>query len=256
MKSMYRFDTPAFDIMAKGFSQLYFAFNVADRDILLPRMSEICTYMVINCLLSSHPKHGRLYNSFTFREILLDYFSELFTGIRLSNCRLNRDWLFANAVEQHIVLEKPDCIPEIKANPGRGSNTTTYRMVNSPLVTKYMNLNEKSVCTYGVNLSMSHFPERPLTTIEKNTGFHTKKARAKHIHHQQVRDVLRDSRKNLKSFSEQYETQKKSSRQDIHKLKTTLDYQLKIVNVEEREAMKKKKEEERALRTQGLPAST
>ncbi len=255
MKLLYRFDTPAFDIMAKAFSQLFYSFNVADRDILLPRMPEICTYMVINCLLSSHPKHSRLYNSCQFREILLDYFSELFTGIRLSNCRLHRDWLFATAIDQHVVVERPESIPEIKPNPGRGSNTTTYKMVNSPLVNKYMNLNENSVCTYGVNLSMSHFPERPLTTVQSNTGFHTKKARAKHIHHQQVKDVLKDSRKKLSSFSQQYEAQKKSSRQDINKLKTTLDYHMKIVNVEQREAMVQKKQEGKALKTQGLPSS-
>ena len=256
MNSLYRFDTPAFDMMAKGFSQLYYTFTVADRDILLPRMPEICTYMVINCLSSSHPKHARLYNSCTFREILLDYFSELFTGIRLSNCRLHRDWLFATSTNQHIVVERPESIPEIKANPGRGSNTTTYKMINSPLVNKYMNLNEDSVCTYGVNLSLSHFPERPLTTIQNNAGYHTKKARTKHIHHQQVRDVLKESREKVKSFSKQYEEQRKTSRQDIKKLKNTLDYQLKIINVEQRDAMTKKKLEEKALRTQELRLSS
>ena len=69
---------------------------------------------VINCLSSSHPKHNRLYNSFTFREILLDYFSELFTGIRLSNCRLHRDWLFATAIDQHVVVERPETIPVLR----------------------------------------------------------------------------------------------------------------------------------------------
>ena len=128
-------------------------------------------------------------------------------------------------------------------------------MVNSPLVNKYMNLNEKSVCTYGVNLSMSHFPERPLTTIERNAGYNSKKARSKHIHHQQVKDELRQSRKNLKSFTQQYEMNKKSSSQDINKLRNTLDYNLKIVNVEQKDAMIKKKLEEKALMTQNLSTS-
>ena len=55
MGSLYRFDTPAFEMMAKAFSQLFYAFNVNDRDVLLPRMAEICTYMVIELSNKSLP---------------------------------------------------------------------------------------------------------------------------------------------------------------------------------------------------------
>ena len=69
MESLYRFDTPAFEMMARAFSQLFYAFNVNDRDVLLPRMAEICTYMVIE--LSNTNPFSLLYTIYsTFFGIL------------------------------------------------------------------------------------------------------------------------------------------------------------------------------------------
>ena len=59
-------------------------------EMLIPKLPEVCTYLIINCLIATIPKHVKLYNTVKFREYLLDYFSELFTGIRITNSRMNR----------------------------------------------------------------------------------------------------------------------------------------------------------------------
>ena len=65
MESLYRFDTPAFEMMARAFSQLFYAFNVNDRDVLLPRMAEICTYMVIELSNTNPFSYTLLFSGFS-----------------------------------------------------------------------------------------------------------------------------------------------------------------------------------------------
>ena len=243
LEALYKFQSPAVDMMAESFSHMYYLFNVKERDTLLPKMAEICTYMAISCLSTSHPKHNRLYSSMKFRELLLDYFSEIFTGIRLSSCRLQRDWLFQNAVDQKIVVMRAENAPELRHNPSRGSNKTTYRMINSPLVTRYMRLKENSICTYGANLSLSHLPERPLTTISEYSTIHTKKARTKQIHHDQVKHALRESRKARADQLSEHEANKKNYREDVRKLKSNLSLTMTWLKNTEREKLSKSRQD-------------
>jgi hypothetical protein len=130
-------------------------------DITLWHLEQVCTYMLISCLGYSHPKHSRIYCTIKFREILLDYCSELFTGklrrnspqnlcqdlsqnfippkrtnerwtrlgIRLSNCRINREWLFSSGVTDMPVVTKSSADSdnphaERKRDPAKGTHSS------------------------------------------------------------------------------------------------------------------------------------
>ena len=138
---LYRFEgNPAITLMSESFSEIYFSFTLKERDTLMPKLPEVCLYLLINCLSSSHPKHNRIYSTIKFREILLDYFSELFTGIRLSNSRINRDWLFDHAVDMPLVTYSSedqkgnDPRAKVLHDPSKGPAKSTYKIINSPLV--------------------------------------------------------------------------------------------------------------------------
>lgn len=237
IEQLYRLDdSPTIDVMASNFSQMFYQFTVKERDMLSPKLSELCTYMLINSLGASIPKHNRVYGSIKFREILLDFYSELFTGIRLSNSHLNREWLFNSAIDMPILLyESPNTVQEIKHNPSKGSDVTTYKMVNSPLVTRYIGLKPTQVCSYGVNLSLSHLPERPLTTLNETAGFHTKKARNKVVYHEAVKSFLTNMKKTQNKIMVDFESTKKSTKDDIRKFKESTSLSLKWLSSQEKE---------------------
>lgn len=79
---------PFISTMAVNISNIIFANKLRERDIFFSKLPEILTFMVIEALHTSTPKHYRVYNSARFREILLDWSSEIVGGIRLSRCRL------------------------------------------------------------------------------------------------------------------------------------------------------------------------
>ena len=104
--------------------------------MLFPKLPEVCLYLIINCLLASHPKHSRIFSTTRFRELVLDYFSEIFTGIRLSNSHINREWIFQQATDLPI-LTHVAAVTEAKVkkhDPSKGLEKSTYKMANSPLI--------------------------------------------------------------------------------------------------------------------------
>ena len=206
--------------------------------MLFPKLPEVCLYMLINCLQSTHPKHGRVFGTIRFREIVLDYFSEVFTGIRLSNSHVNREWIFQTATDLPILTYvAPEVQSKIKKhNPSMGMEKSTYKMANSPLVKRYIGVTEKSTLSYAINFSMTHAPERPLTTLPEAIGFHSKKPRVKLSHHEAVVRNLKETRKRREGFMSQFEDGNKSLRSDIRKMKETWDGTLKWIARSEKEA--------------------
>jgi len=97
----------------------------------------------------------------------------IFPSLSTSNSCL--EWLFQHAVDMPVVTTSSK--DSRKHDPSKGSMKSTYRMVNSPLVSKYIGMTSQSVTTYGVNMSLSHLPERPLTTLPESEGFHSTKPR-------------------------------------------------------------------------------
>eukprot|EP00981_Chlorochromonas_danica_P011641 scaffold4174_cov182-Ochromonas_danica.AAC.1 len=73
-------------------------------DLLFTRLPEVFAYMILNSLLASLPKLARVYYTGQFREILLDWLDEVIGGLRKTDCRRDRDWLFADCTKNNVVV--------------------------------------------------------------------------------------------------------------------------------------------------------
>lgn len=78
--------------------------HTSAHDVLFTKLPEVLAYMIINSLLGSLPKLARVYYSAQFRELLLDWLNEVIGGLRITNCRKDREWLFSDATEMNIVV--------------------------------------------------------------------------------------------------------------------------------------------------------
>lgn len=73
-------------------------------DVLFQKLPELLCYMIINALLACLPKLNRVYFSGQFRELLLDWLTEMVGGMRKTYCRADREWLFTDTNDYNIVL--------------------------------------------------------------------------------------------------------------------------------------------------------
>lgn len=71
-------------------------------DMLFIKLPELLCYMLVNSLHSCNPRQSRVFNSIKFRELLLDWLSELIGGIRMTNCQSERQWLFCDTIDTPI----------------------------------------------------------------------------------------------------------------------------------------------------------
>lgn len=77
-------DDPFVEMMSTNMSEMIFFMKLRDRDLFFAKLPEITSFMVIEALHTCMPKHYRVYNSVRFREILLDWTSEMIGGIRIT----------------------------------------------------------------------------------------------------------------------------------------------------------------------------
>jgi hypothetical protein len=89
--------------LSTNLAEMFFNIKLKERDIFFSKLSEILTYMIVNALRTSYPKHHRICQSIKFREILLDWFNEVLSGIRNTNCRINCEWLFQDIYDVPIL---------------------------------------------------------------------------------------------------------------------------------------------------------
>jgi hypothetical protein len=115
-------------VMGKNFSDMFYMYSRLERDTFMPKMPEVLTYMIVNCLHTGQPKHYRMYNSFRFREIILDYFAELTGGIRLTSVRVGREWLFGECADVPIFLKSSDT--KAAHNPAVSSASSRFPLQN------------------------------------------------------------------------------------------------------------------------------
>lgn len=161
-------ESPFTRVMATNVSEMIFSLKVRDRDQFFEKLPEITAFMVIEALHTSTPKHYRVYNSVRFREILLDWGSELIGGIRLSNCRANKEWLFENALDSNIMTSDTLKLPNIKKTQTPASSL--FSMEHSPLVRMYMGMDSSKKPTaggLGYKVALSHSTDRPLTVMNE-----------------------------------------------------------------------------------------
>jgi hypothetical protein len=79
-------------------------FSTTGHDMLFSRLPELLSYMSIQALIATIPKLSRIFNSVKFRELLLDWFTELINGMKITNCHIDREWLFKNSNENPLIL--------------------------------------------------------------------------------------------------------------------------------------------------------
>lgn len=167
-KLLHMDDSPFTQIMATNVAEMIFSLKMRDRDLFFEKLPEITSFMIIEALHTSTPKHYRVYNSVRFREILLDWGSELIGGIRLSNPRTNKEWLFDNALDSNIMTSDSMRLPNIKQN--QTPATSLFSIEHSPLVRLYMGIdkNKKPAAGgLGYKVALSHSTERPLTVMNE-----------------------------------------------------------------------------------------
>ena len=87
--------------------------NSRAHDNLFLRLPELLCYMLLNSLHSCNPRQSRIFNSIQFRELLLDWLSELIGGIRLTNCQSDRKWLFIDTIESPITVQNAEFLTSL-----------------------------------------------------------------------------------------------------------------------------------------------
>lgn len=127
MKRLYELheDNPFVLRMAKNISEMMVMDRSAgsrSHDSFFGRLPELLCYMITNSLLSMAPKSSRVFYSVKFREILIDWLSELIYGIRITNSRFDREWLFKDANDVPILVV--DSNVAFSFTPARPSRNT------------------------------------------------------------------------------------------------------------------------------------
>lgn len=88
--------------MATSLCEMIYNHKTSERDLFFPKMSETMTFMIISSLHTAQPRHHRLFNSRKFRELILDWTSELVTGVRPCNTSAGKEWILADATETPV----------------------------------------------------------------------------------------------------------------------------------------------------------
>ena len=224
--------------IGKSFSDIYYTFNQEERDIFMPKLPEVMTYLLINCLHSGIPKHYRMYNSLRFRELTLDYFGEMYTGIRSTSTHTNREWLFNDCNDLPIFLTTPDAKKEPDVTIS--SAASRYRLSNSPLVAMRLgtHLSKNYDKIVGMRMTMSHLPDRALMTLKPEENILAEgKARHKYFNTLQAKQELKKIKNTKKNVMNKLSSDKNQYNKDIHAMKEHYDDMMKVMAKQKKEAM-------------------
>jgi len=230
-------DNPQLTTMGKNLSDMFYFYSRLERDSFLPKLPEVMTYLVVNCLHTGIPKHYRMYNSIRFREILLDWFSEMYGGFRLSSCRSGRQWLFDECLDIPIFLTSPDT--KITNDPKLSSASSRFALNNSPLVSMYMGPHLSAIATNnsGIKITMSHLPARPMMTLRPETHLIHGKGRVKHFNTLMVKQTLNESKKITTKINKTMTKEKSKMHSDVRKFKEMHDMSLTWIQKEQNQKM-------------------
>ena len=235
-------------LMAVSQSEMLYNFKPIERDMFFTKLPELLTYMIINTLQTTAPKHNRVYNSFKFRDIVLDWTSELVSGIRPCNAKLHREWLYEGAsdsnilvTDSHIQKSKNHRNNNVLLGPivTPSSHRTCFLLENSPLVTTYLKLYEPNQQKFDdksksnvnkLTITLSHLPNRPVVTLnDKGVIGHGRDRLTKvdRIFEMKQRSQAIQHRKSL---MEEFQKSKTDYSEDIFKMKNALKSAIKAID--------------------------
>lgn len=258
--------------LSTNLAEMFFSMKLHDRDYFLSRIPELLGFMIVNALLTSLPKYHRLFNSMRFREILLDWCSEVMVGIRFSNLHAGREWYFTDCIDTQLTLLNEDY------NMSKNKNALQKRKIYggitnekvclelSPLIDMYVSSIKR--VENPLKTTLSQLPNRPLTTM--NSSFMPKysRTRPKRIDTSLINDIRKSCIQRREKIIEEFTKTCKSTDDEIHSMRIRLHDDISKLSTEfkgtlemKKKDAKSKKEEWRAsvkhlLATSTLPQIT
>lgn len=154
--------------ITKSLAQLYLTIPRKERDMFFPKCPEILAYLLINAMRTAAPKHHRLMGMCQFREILLDWATELIGGLRLTNCRLNREWFFSDAIEGPILTHPIQTRAEDDEPPGVAKRKMLIN--RSPLIDMFCDPMRLPRQEKPRVFTISHNPKRNLLAMQPSSS--------------------------------------------------------------------------------------
>lgn len=216
-------DTDLIKQIPANLAELYLTIPLKERDAFLPRFPEVLSYLLINAMRTTTPKHYRLMGMAQFREILLDWATELICGLRLSNCRLNREWFFADTSEGAILTNPSQFINRSEAGVAK------KRMIihHSPLIQMFIEPLKLPSSEKPLTLTVSHRPSRSLTALSSSNELpslaNTLRIREDSMDHNSVKKLLGKTNKRCNTRMAEY----KKNNEELNKTVRTIRNQLK-----------------------------
>ena len=133
--------TPLIKTMATNISEMYYTIKLRERELLFAKLPEVLSFMALTALRTAIPKHHRLCLSAKFREMLIDWYCEVIGGLRFTNCRTNREWLFTDVFDAQIVTKaqlkgqgtgNSSAIPGVSNSNSNDHNSIGTNMLSNP----------------------------------------------------------------------------------------------------------------------------
>jgi len=220
------------DEMGNSLAEIFFSFTREERDVFLPKLPELLCFVWVNALQAALPRHQRVFNSFRFREIILDWSTELLGGIRSMNVRAGREWFFQDAVEMPVMTTGSGSIFQAAVTDALAVRKTVlplnsvgcrYNLDHSPLVARYIDKNGPSVAASTakniLHVTMTHDPGRPLLSLQKGLD-KTVRFRERRVDAESVNDYRKEAAQKRVALLKEYNRSKNILQEDIGKLRT------------------------------------
>ena len=232
-------ESPLVESISNNFADVFFGASRHERDLFIPKLPELLCYMAINALQAAQPKHQRLYTSIQFREILIDWGSEMFAGVRQSHTKVGKEWIFADCNEMRLVTtSRPSIFTQAmdtqamraKSHYPLNSIGSSYLLDHCPLIEMYIQRNNKScnLIKNKLRVTLSHFPSRPLTTLQpgllKSVRFRERKTDDK-----EIRQAIKRSNSMRRSIMTEFDGSNASYSKDMHRMKEALKTKLRVL---------------------------
>lgn len=238
------------ETMAVSQSEMFFNIKPIERDMFFTKLPELLTYMIINTLQTTAPKHNRVYNSFKFRDMILDWTSELVSGIRPCNAKLHREWLYEGAIDSNIYIT--DTLNQKKKSKSYqrdgvtlgpistpSSHRTCFYLENSPLVTAYLKLYEpdkqkfedrSKSNVHKLTVTLSHLPNRPVISLNEKGVTGNGRDRLTKVDRTFEMKQRAQAIQHRKSLMDEFEKSKTDYLEDVAKMKKALKSNLNSIS--------------------------
>ena len=218
-------------LMSVNLAEMYYLFNRGERDLFLPKLPELVVFMVVNALQAAAPKHQRVFNSSRFRELILDWLTELVGGIRSVHARAGKEWIFHDATDHNIMTTNATSVFQQTITDGLAQRNTTlplnsvgcrYNLDHSPLLSLYIQRTNPSVaaqCAKNVvHVTLSHAPDRPLLSLQPGL-VKAVKFRERKVDYEVAKDTRRAAAASRLAMLDEFKRSKAQANEDIGRLR-------------------------------------